>query len=223
MNDLANLRLWQLINPNLPIGSFAYSQGLEWAIEQGWVNSLSSLETWLSEQLEHNQAYLDLPLFIRLYQACAQQDKAAFQTWIDELLANRESAELYAEEQNRGRALAELLCQLAVPLAEDWKAELKQSQLAGFALASQQWQIPQEQALQAYLWSFLENQVIAAVKTIPLGQSQGQQLLQTLATHIPQITHSALTLSDADIGSSSPALAIASSRHEYQYTRLYRS
>jgi urease accessory protein len=225
------LRLLQLVSPSLPVGAFAYSQGLEWAVEAGWIGDAADVEAWLGDQLHQAVARIDLPLLARMQAAAARRDAAAIATSIDHLLALRETAELRAEEANRGRALADLLVTLglldAAPAGQGaavgWKALLARSQLAGFGYAAAAWHIDPGDTLTGYAWAWLENLSLAAVKIVPLGQSQGQQLLARLAATIPLAVAIARGLGDDDIGAASPALAIASSRHETQYTRLYRS
>ena len=75
----------------------------------------------------------------------------------------------------------------------------------------------------AYLWAWLENQVMAAVKAVPLGQSAGQRLLAGLGARIPELTETALALPEESWSNYAPGLALASSRHETQYSRLFRS
>ncbi len=221
--DLALLRLMQLISPSLPVGGFTYSQGIELAVECGWINTAADLEEWMDDLLQSSLACLDLPLLFRLHTAVIQDDLSQLQYWNEFLLACRETAELRLEETNRGRALAELIVKLGLPGSEAWKPALARTQLAGFAFAANRWAIPIEQAALGYVWSWLENLVLAAVKIIPLGQTQGQQLLQRLAPRVPALIEPARQLEDEEVGASNPALAIASSRHETQYTRLFRS
>ena len=85
------------------------------------------------------------------------------------------------------------------------------------------WNIPLQQAALGYSWGWLENQVAAAIKLVPLGQTDGQKIQLQLAERIPQTVINGMQLADADIGSSAPSMAIASSLHETQYTRLFRS
>ena len=220
---LALLRLMHLISPTLPIGSFTYSQGIEWAVETGWINDVASLQTWLASQLNSGMAQVDLPLLKRLYLAWQAEDLQAVETWIAISNASRETSELLLEEKNRGRALTDLLIALEIPQAVIHKPLLSQSQVAAFALASLHWQVPLEQAAYGYAWSWLENLVLSAVKIIPLGQTQGQKLLHQMTPLLLRVIEQGLSLPDDEIGAALPALAIASSRHETQYTRLFRS
>jgi len=217
------VRLMQLVSPSLPVGGFTYSQGIERAVEDGWISGATDLQAWLGDQLHHVIAVFDLPILARLYKAVADDRPETLEIWIDELLAGRESAELRLEESNRGRALADLLGGLEVPEVDHWRKELARCQLAGFAFAAVRWRIPLTDAALGYAWSWLENLVLAAVKIIPLGQTDGQRILQLLSRKLPAAVEHGLACTDAGIGASSPALAIASSRHETQYTRLFRS
>ncbi len=217
------LRLLHLVSPTLPIGAFTYSQGIEWAVEEGWIHSPEQLHEWVFYQLQTTLSLLEIPVFARCYAAVQQRDSAKLQIWIDFLHASRESHELLLEEKQRGRALTDLLIAWQIEPAAAWKTQLAQSQLAAFAVATSHWQIPMTEAAQAYCWGWLENTVLAAVKLIPLGQTAGQCLLQKLIPHIPPVVEVGLQLEDTQIGASSPALAIASSCHETQYTRLFRS
>jgi len=219
----ALVRLMHLVSPSLPIGGFTYSQGIEWAVEAGWIGSASDLEAWLGGQLRGAVARLDLPLLTRMQDAVAAGDPAALGRWTDWLIAARETAELRAEEANRGRALADLLIALDLPGAPAWRAELARSQAAGFAFAAAAWGISRREAALGYAWAWLEGLVLAAVKIVPLGQTQGQQVLARLASELPEQVARALALDEGEIGAASPALAIASSAHETQYTRLFRS
>ncbi|MFZ1387222.1 MAG: urease accessory protein UreF [Thiolinea sp.] len=223
IEHLALLRLMHLISPTLPIGSFTYSQGIEWAVETGWIKDVDSLQTWLASQLNSSMTQLELPLLKRLYLAWQAEDLQAVEYWIAISNASRETSELLLEEKNRGRALTDLLIALEIPQAAQHKPLLSQSQVAAFALASLHWQVPLEQAAYGYAWSWLENLVLAAVKIIPLGQTQGQKLLHQMMPLLLSVIEQGLNLPDDEIGAALPALAIASSRHETQYTRLFRS
>jgi urease accessory protein len=220
---LTLLRLLQLASPALPVGAYAYSQGLEWAVAAGWVNDESSLANWLTDQLTHSLAGVDVPMFGRLYEAARSGDDEEQLFWSRYLIALRETRELVADDCDRGRALARLLRDLEVRGAGVWVARQDVPFAALAAIAAVAWEIPATLAAHAYVWSWLENQVLVGVKLIPLGQVAGQRLLLDLARRIPAACADGLARSDDEIGGMLPIVALASSLHETQYTRLFRS
>ena len=218
----ALLRLCHLVSPALPVGAYAYSQGLEFAVHAGWVHDeLSTLE-WLRGLSQYAVGTLDLPLLARLHRAWMAADPAAVARWNGQLLASRETLELRAEDAHLGRSLARVLLELNLPEASRW-LHIDVSFATLFALAATRWQIALSDALCGYLWAWSENQVLAAVKLVPLGQSAGQRLLHQLIESMPEIAERALQLSDDEIGISAVSQSLASSLHESQYTRLFRS
>ncbi|HYM47401.1 MAG TPA: urease accessory protein UreF [Burkholderiaceae bacterium] len=214
-NRSTNLvRLLQLASPTLPVGAYSYSQGLEAAIDAGIVIDAASAEQWIGDVMEFSMSRMEAPVLFRLIKNPSETEalSALF-------LASRETAELRAETVQMGYSLNRLLPSLGVePFAFE-----EPSFPAAFAAAVIAWNIDPHEALQAYLWSWLENQVMAAVKAVPLGQTDGQRMLLSLASRIPDIVSSAIALRDEDIGSFAPGFAILSSKHETQYSRLFRS
>lgn len=223
VESLALARLLHLVSPSLPIGAFTYSQGLEWAVENGWVRDSVSLADWLEGQLSLGLTHTDVPLLARLYGAVQRGDPSEFGHWSAYLLACRETQELRAEERGRGKALATLLPALGIQLPDPWRPGCESCQAAGMALAAVTWAIPLQATALGYAWGWLEGQVLAGVKLIPLGQTAGQRLLHRLGHLLPGLVTRGLAVTDGDLGGALPALAIASSRHEQQYTRLFRS
>ncbi|WP_440996312.1 urease accessory protein UreF [Arhodomonas sp. SL1] len=223
MPEQRTLRLWQLISPTLPVGAYAYSAGLETAVADGRVSDAPSLADWLAGQSWGVLAKVDLPVLLRLMAAWEAGDREAVGYWTQWLRAARETAELRAEDEHMGRALARLLAALGEADAGSWDAPGHASWATLFALAASRWDIPPEEAAAGYLWAWLENQVAAGVKLIPLGQTVGQAVLFELAAMLPEVVGSAGALADGALGAAAPGLAIASSRHETQYTRLFRS
>ncbi|NAW64134.1 urease accessory protein UreF [Photobacterium halotolerans] len=218
----AEFRLYQLISPSLPIGAFTYSQGLEWAVEQGWVHDKITLGNWLRDMLSQSLITLELPVLRRLYQAWQCEDTQAIAKWNQWLYASRETKELRQEEKQRGQATATLLQQLEIPLPQQ-VGLVGDNQLSGFALAATHWGIEMDALCRGYLWSWLENTTMAGVKLIPLGQTAGQQLLLELSSVLAEAVARSAAIPDHEVSSFAPAQAIASSRHETQYTRLFRS
>ena len=122
-----------------------------------------------------------------------------------------------------GKALARLLVSLGCSEARDWTDHPAASYPCSFALAAHHWRIPPEEAVAGYVYAWCDNQVSAAVKLVPLGQTAGQRLLGELIEDIPTCVRDGLSLEDGEIGSSEPGLAIASALHETQYARLFRA
>jgi len=225
--SLSTLRLMHLMSPNLPTGAFTYSQGMEWAVECGWLKNEEQTKQWLVSVLTDSLTYLELPLLYRLYQAVETSNRSEFEHWCQWMYASRETSELREEEKQRSRALFNLLLKLPESNnwheLEHWKSSLLQCQISGLALAARHWHISVENLLLGYTWSWLENAVAAAIKLVPLGQSDGQRLMYELSHDIVDAVDYACTLEEDSIGASTPALAIASSLHECQYSRLFRS
>ncbi|EJT85862.1 urease accessory protein UreF [Pseudomonas putida S11] len=223
-SDLALLRLLQLASPGLPVGGFTYSQGLEWAVEAGWVRDVDGFAAWQREQIDDTLACLDWPVLARLYHACQAEDAEAFGHWSRFLLANRETAELRLEEQQRGAALARLLDGWQLGQAPAWRASLELTQLGGMAWLAAHWAIPLRQLALGHRFCLgWTGAVMAGVKLVPFGQQAAQTLLRDLGAGLPAALDQALGLGDDQLGGGLPLLAIASSRHETQYTRLFRS
>ncbi len=217
-------RLLQLASPALPVGAYSYSGGLEAAIEAGVVRDAASAERWIGEVLAHAVARMEAPAFLRLCAAWRAQDPDAVGFWNETFLASRETAELRAESVQMGYALSKLLDDLVGPRQEHSGAtEHEIAFPTAFARAAVAWEIEPDAALAAYLWAWLENQVMAAVKAIPLGQTEGQRMLRALAARIEPIAAAARSLEDDELGAFAPRLAILSARHETQYSRLFRS
>jgi len=222
-SQLANLRLWQLISPALPVGAYAYSGGLEYALHAGWLTDADAVENWIGGLLRHNLAQLDVPVLQRCYMAWLHADAEQIQYWGSFIVAAREASELRAEDLHLGRALATLLTDLDIHEAEAFRQSDSAPFVCVLALAGVKWLVPIEQLAAGLLWSWSENQVAAAIKLMPLGQTAGQKMLLRIAEQIPAAVDTGLTLHDEDIGAVAPGLGIASALHETQYSRLFRS
>lgn len=218
----ALLRLCHLVSPALPVGAYAYSQGLEYAVHAGWVTDEGSTWHWLDGLSRYAVGTLDLPILWRLYAAWAAGDTSAVEQWNAQLIAARETQELRAEDLHLGGALARVLKELELPEALEW-LERPTSLAAMFALAAVRWRIAAADMLRGYLWAWTENLVLAAVKLVPLGQSAGQRLLHRLIAPMPGIVERATQLRDEEIGVGVLSQTLASSWHESQYSRLFRS
>ncbi|MDF1763081.1 MAG: urease accessory UreF family protein [Oleibacter sp.] len=223
INSPALLRLMQLSSVSLPVGGYAFSQGLEFAVENGWVKNLAETRDWLSLQLAETLTQVDLPILRGAMEAAQNNDSVRWQQWNDLALASRESSELRLTDTAMGEALLRLLKSLSVPLPENIIHRSDISFVALYAWPAVFWQIPFDAAASGLSWSWLENQIAAATKLVPLGQTQAQLLLGELQQDIPRVIAESYAVAEDEIGSTLPALAIASAQHESQYTRLFRS
>lgn len=220
--DPSLLRLLQLVSPALPIGAFAYSQGLETAIEQGWLRKPEDVRSWLEGVLTNAVSRMDIPVFVRLWRAFDQAHLDEVRHWNAFLLAARGAAELRAEDAHLGQALLRVLKTLGVP--EAMTLDLGDTAYATtFALAARHGDIPCPTAALGFAFAWAETQVGAAVRLVPLGQSDGVKILAGLSGALSSCVRAALHLSDHEIATGTPGLALASAWHETQYSRLFRS
>ena len=229
MTDLSALqsaRLLQLCSANLPVGGFSFSQGLEQAVERGWVNSAAALEEWLTVLLKSSVAHADVPMLKLQFEAISNSAADDFENRDAWIAATRESEEILLAEQAMGKALKRLLKNLADKpqgVAADWvltrNADCFISQ---FALAAHLFGLDLPACLSGYVWTLLDNQVAAGTKLIPLGQTDGQNLLFRLTRNIADTLDIAAQVAPENIGQSMPSMAMASAWHEQQYSRLFR-
>ena len=220
------VRLLQLASPTLPVGAYSYSQGLEWLVAAGTVTDAASAQRWIGDLLEYFVAPGEAAVLWRLSAAATAEDRLAFAKWNAWLRASRETSELRAETEQMGSALVKLATDLGC--LDEFASEAAQNAApvtlpAAFALAARGFGVAPEAALTAYLWSWLDNQVLAAVKIVPLGQVAGQRMLLALGARLAAAAAHARRIADDDVASFAPGLALASARHETQYTRLFRS
>ena len=231
-------RLLQLASPALPVGAYTYSQGLEWAVEAGTVKDEATALCWIADQLEWNLGRYEAPLLVRMMAAWSAGDTNAALELDAEYLATRESAELRAETLQMGYSMQRLLNELGdfpQPMLDAIAVTCPRSGIPGtqsgaaptflyvWTCAAAAWKISEQDALTAWLWSWAENQTMAALKAVPLGQAAGQRLLQEIGRRLPAVVERALTLAETDYSNFAPGFTIACCNHETQYTRLFRS
>ena len=218
--------LLRLASPQLPIGGYSYSQGLEMAVENGRVSSPATASRWISDQLLLNLARFEAPLLLAHCRAAADEDWSALQQFCDEHRASRDTRELHQESRQMGYSLQQLL--MGLPELDE-PARLFLTQQAephlalGWALAARAWGISASDALAAWLWSWLENQLAVLMKTLPLGQQAAQRMTSELSPALQQAQQHASNLDLSRLGSAAFGLSLASMAHERQYSRLFRS
>lgn len=219
-------RLLQLCSANLPVGGFSFSQGLEYAVEKAWIDNAATTESWISLNLSEAIALTDLAILKRLFSALIENKQDAFIGWNQQLLASRESFELHMADVVMGKALVRLLNQLDGFETDRLTNLLSLDELSFvsvFAIAAYGFQLDLLSTQSGFCWTYIDNQVAAATKLVPLGQTQAQNLLFSLTEKVPEIVCKANQIADHEVGASLPHLAMASAWHEDQYTRLFRS
>ncbi|GLH36779.1 urease accessory protein UreF [Pseudomonas moraviensis] len=218
--------LLRLASPQLPIGGYSYSQGLEMAVDNGRVNNPDSARRWISDQLLLNLARFEAPLLLAHCRTAAEENWADLQLLCENHRASRETRELHLESRQMGYSLQQLLNGLPEldASARDFLAQITEPHLAlCWALAARAWGISPQDALAAWLWSWLENQLAVLMKTLPLGQQAAQRLTSELLPLLQQAQHDASQINPEHIGSAAFGLSLACMAHERQYSRLFRS
>ena len=150
----------------------------------------------------------------------ADDEPVSLQALADWHVHTRETSEARLQSEQMGRSLIDWLATLGgspvtTPRPCPWPI--------AFALAAARSEASSCDVLLAFGFSWAENQVQAALKSVPLGQSAGQRILAALARELPAVVDAALAIGDEARQAFTPGLAIASSRHETQYSRLFRS
>ena len=225
LSPTALMMLMQLASPALPVGGFSYSEGLEAAVDHGVVHDEASAQAWLIDQLLLVQARSDLAVLAQSMHAWAMHDVPRLRQLNGWLLQTRETSELRAQAEQMGRSLCSWLRHHdGVDAAQLAHCEqLPPTYPVAFALAAAQTEASVRDCLLTYAFGWAENMVQAAIKSVPLGQTTGQRILARVSRAIPAAVQTAIALPEDDRQAFSPMLAILSSQHETQYSRLFRS
>lgn len=238
----ARLQLMWLASPALPVGGFSYSEGLEAAIDAGIVTTEAHVASWLRDQLHLAVARSDLAVVARAVPAWQRIDLARVRELNDWVVQTRETAELRLQTEQMGRSLVEWLRNRSgsaqsdnadprlqhcatLPPAPTWPVAfaLAVAQCLPASSGHADGEAALREALLSFTFGWAENMVQAAIKAVPLGQSAGQRILQSLIDTIPAAIDHAMALGDSERQAFTPMLAILSSQHETQYSRLFRS
>ncbi|MFB0934153.1 MAG: urease accessory protein UreF [Propionivibrio sp.] len=224
---LALVRLMQLVSPALPVGAYTYSQGLEWAVESGRIGDEATASAWIEDLMRYGIGRFEAPLVALSMTHWTDANVTEIARLNADFLASRESAELRAETVQMGFSLNRLLADLRDPGLETLRADLARLPEIAFPIVwsglASAWRIDPFTAVCGYLWAWAENQVMAALKAVPLGQAAGQRLLARLGQAAPGIAEAALSLPEDAWSNLTPAFALCCARHETQYSRLFRS
>jgi urease accessory protein len=223
---LARIRLLQMTSQAFPIGGYSHSHGLEAAIDGGWVHDEETVRQWIGDVLTFSMGAYEIPVLCDMGEAWGAQDFAALGRRNGEFLAARESAELRSATVQMGFSMRKLLAALP-DLPEFLLDTLRSMDEPSFPCvwsgAACAWGIPASESTAAYLWSWAENQVLVAMKSVPIGQSSGQRVLLKVGETIAELAERGLSCGEHLRSNFAPGLAILCSQHETQYSRLFRS
>ena len=220
----ALLQIW--LSPAFPVGAFAYSHGLEKAVELSWVQDHATLVQWLRDLIWHGALRNDLILLATAWRATSHADEAALTDAAELSVAFQPSAERHLETTQQGRSfLAQIQsawpCTAAAWLAQSAPGAIGYPVAVGVAAAGHG--MPLDATLSAYGLAFVGNLVAAAVRLSVIGQSDAQRAIATLLSAIEIAAQYAATATLEDLGGATFRSDIASLAHETQYTRLFRS
>ena len=222
-------RLMAWLSPAFPVGAFAYSHGIECAVEQGLVCDRVSLTHWVVTIVGHGTGAVDAVLFREAWTAAAADDTGALDRIAELGAAFRGTGETALESTVQGSAfLATVAEAWPDPRLAAWCENLrKEERTPGYAIAVGAvagWKgLPLDVSLFAFLQAFAANLISAGVRLIPLGQTDGQRAIAALEAPIAVAVETALSRPLDNIGTATPMVEWTSMRHETQYTRLFRS
>lgn len=218
------LPLLTLLSPAYPIGGFAFSHGLEWAVESGDVRDRADLAAYVGAALGKGGGWSDLVFLAAAWRAARAQDAAALDEIGDLAAAWRASAETALESRHQGAAFARATCAAFPGTPLDALAARRGGEIAfPVAVGAATANAPLEAALIAFAQAFAANLVSAGVRLIPLGQTDGLLALAALAPLVTRAARAAETAPLDLLSTSALSIDIASMRHETQYSRLFRS
>lgn len=211
---------FSLVSPNLPIGAFSYSEALEAAVENKVVTDCDSFYKWLIHNLKRSLVYFELPVLRHLYESNTVDE---FSFWTQRAIAMRNTFELRKEEDDKGKAFVRLISSLLLTDNKEFLEVARNSYLSAFSLYAKSEELSLEMMLQCYLFSYIESQCIAAVKLVPIGQTDAWKCIKNASYLSDEIIEKSLTVKDDELGAGLVNLSILSVKHETQYSRIFRS
>jgi urease accessory protein len=223
------LQLMWLASPALPIGGFSYSEGIEAGVDSACIATFIEANNWLVDQLHLTLARADLAVVAKAIAAWRRDDLDRIDELNNWVLQTRETSELRLQTEQMGRSMLDWL-RKQPSFHGNFHVDKNEHDFLKsptyplvFALAASSTQASVRDCLMSFAFGWAENMTQAAVRAVPLGQTDGQRILANLAEHIPAAVDAAMRLQDSERQAFSPMLAILSSQHETQYSRLFRS
>lgn len=212
--EQALLVLAQWFSPAYPVGAFAYSHGLEWAIEAGDVRVAETCRDWVMDVLCHGAGWNDALFLAAAFRAESVDEAKELDSSCRAFAA---SAERLRETQLQGEAFCSVTSSV-------WGIELPAlSYPVAVGRAAALTGLPLDLATQMYLQAFASNLVAVAIRLVPLGQTQGQALIRELTPACSDIACRAMKAGLDNLNSTTFFADIASMKHETQYSRIFRT
>jgi urease accessory protein len=216
------LPLFAWLSPSYPVGCYAYSHALEWAVEAGDVSDEPTLVAWLADLLTLSLGRNDAILLSHAYRAVEQGHRGDLETVNELALALSPSAELYLETSQQGRSFLDATL-AAWPSARLASLDGDVAFPVAIGMAAAAHDIPLPNTSQAYLFGLVQTLVSAAIRLAPIGQTAGIRVTAALAGTVQDVARQGMALTLEDIGGSTFRADLGSFHHENQYTRLFRS
>ncbi|WP_246682752.1 urease accessory protein UreF [Methylobacterium sp. WL9] len=220
------LRLMAWLSPTYPIGAFAYSHGLEWAVETGDIRDEASLSQWLDDVVERGAGRNDLILCAEAHRTASAGDAVGLAEVNDLALALAPSRELHLETSQQGRSFLDATLSAWPCTALDSVGAVLDGAVAlpvAVGTASGAHGMARPPTLAAYGLAFVQNLVSAALRVAPVGQSAGTRIIARLAPRVAALAEAVQDLGLDGLGSATLRLDLGSFRHETQYSRIFRS
>jgi len=224
-SPLSFLRLQSWLSPTFPNGAYSYSHGLEWAAEAGYIHDRSSLVDWLEADLCHGSGRNEALFFSEAYRCAVNDDGVKLMRVAEVAAASRGTSEFALESSQQATACLNTLRRVWSDRILDLFLEVQFQPVLAVVLGarSARERIPAGVALPAFLHSYVANLVIAGVRLIPLGQTDGQLAIAELEHAVLYASAQGTCATLDELGSAGFMVELASIAHETQYTRLFRS
>ena len=226
LNGTSMMNMLRLSSQSLPTGAFSYSQGMEWLVDTKRIQDEETVHQWIASILYGPYANYELPILRTMLEAWKNSDHQILAELNQDYLITRETSEIQKETLQMGYALKGVIHEMSIISSHSTEFLMQLEYVTfplGFSFCSFITDLSVEEMLTSHVWSFIENQILVAIKVVPLGQNAGQRLLNRLIPVGEESIRQSMTLSPDDWSNFSPLQAIASAKHETQYSRLFRS
>lgn len=224
LSDLHTVLTW--FSPSYPIGSYAYSHGLEYAVEEGLVKDPQTLLVWIRDLLFFGTGYNDSIIINSIYDSVANDNCVEFDYISQIANAIKPTKEIALESYQQGVSFKNILMDVYSNSNLTFYLNRLDDCItypSVVGVAGGIFEVEKKLLLHSYLHAFTSNILSAALRIMPIGQTEIQKIIFQMKGNVEEMTNKSLGLSLSDLGSSVFISDWASSKHQNQYTRLFRS